>query len=220
VLTSIKTIEGKYWGLHEIWFVGTLPFLLVSKDFIWEHNIVEAKLPISILQHSALCAINWWLAIKNMNKIWRETVPAWWGFRSFPCLLCNVLSDSLWSSCCLRERTKNKISLVSCFFPVVSCLLDCTWRWRGHWRVPYALIALCFCWAEQEMHRAEGASGGRAKGNHVAYLILAEFNIDKGSSITAQYPSPTQADTQCVPLLLAPNLLLITYLSRSEYLQS
>ncbi|KAJ1561384.1 hypothetical protein HK096_004914, partial [Nowakowskiella sp. JEL0078] len=33
---------------------------------------------------------------------------------------------------------------------------------------------------------------------HVDYILVAEFDIDKGSNLTYQYPSPTLQDTQFV----------------------
>lgn len=33
---------------------------------------------------------------------------------------------------------------------------------------------------------------------HVDYVLLAEFDIDEGSTLKHQYPAPTGTDEQCV----------------------
>jgi hypothetical protein len=40
---------------------------------------------------------------------------------------------------------------------------------------------------------------------NVDYILLAEFDIDKGSSLSIQYPAPTQEDTQTLAELMLPD---------------
>lgn len=39
---------------------------------------------------------------------------------------------------------------------------------------------------------------GGASAAHVSHILLAEFDIDRGSSLTHQYPEPTGTDEQYV----------------------
>eukprot|EP01117_Protostelium_nocturnum_P005316 TRINITY_DN1935_c0_g1_i3.p1 TRINITY_DN1935_c0_g1~~TRINITY_DN1935_c0_g1_i3.p1 ORF type:complete len:590 (+),score=185.84 TRINITY_DN1935_c0_g1_i3:58-1827(+) len=43
------------------------------------------------------------------------------------------------------------------------------------------------------------------RGKNVSYILIAEFDIDKGSTITFQYPEPTGEDTQLLAELMLPD---------------
>ncbi|CAG8744418.1 14195_t:CDS:2, partial [Dentiscutata heterogama] len=42
-------------------------------------------------------------------------------------------------------------------------------------------------------------------GEHVTHILLAEFDIDKGSSLAHQYPEPTGTDEHLLAELMLPD---------------
>ncbi|KAI8869398.1 spindle pole body interacting protein [Ramicandelaber brevisporus] len=52
---------------------------------------------------------------------------------------------------------------------------------------------------------AQPSSSSPADDRHVEYILLAEFDIDKGSSLTHQYPQPTGTDEQLLAELMLPD---------------
>jgi hypothetical protein len=55
---------------------------------------------------------------------------------------------------------------------------------------------------KEAKHRSEKEMATQRGGRQVERLVVAEFNIDRGSSITHQYPSPVGVPEQYLPLYL------------------